>query len=176
MHDVFILSVLRGTCVHRCPRAHDSASQYHKIIFLTIQSQSYILNHTGTKHNNNWRSLYSNSDTKWKIISMNFLGPLPETKTMLTCIMIVIRKLSKMIRIMPTRHDTTDFEIANLFKIHVYSHHGVPDKIISGRDKIFMRNLERSNKIDSVRTTIFLRDFLLPLLCRFTQTNHIPTG
>ena len=71
---------------------------------------------------------------------MDFIVPLPTTKNGFSGIMNVVCKLSKMIRLIPITENITAPEVASKFKEHVYRHHGLPSKIISDRDKIFMSN------------------------------------
>lgn len=75
---------------------------------------------------------------KWKTITMDFITPLPMTKNGNTGILNVVCKLSKMIRLICLPKSVDAQIIAQLFKQHIYRHHGLPDKIISDRDPIFM--------------------------------------
>ena len=77
-------------------------------------------------------------DTKWQVITMDFIVPLPKTKCGYTGIMNVVCKLSKMIRLIPIEHTISAPETAMKFKEVVYRSHGLPKKIISDRDPIFM--------------------------------------
>ena len=77
-------------------------------------------------------------ETKWQVITMDFIVPLPKTKNGFTGIMNVVCKLSKMIRLIPISHTITAPETAMKFKEVVYRSHGLPQKIISDRDPIFM--------------------------------------
>ena len=76
--------------------------------------------------------------TKWEVITMDFVLPLPETKNGYSGILNVVCKLSKMIRIIPIKSTISAPEVAIKFKEHVYRHHGLPSKIISDRDSLFM--------------------------------------
>ncbi len=69
---------------------------------------------------------------------MDFITPLPKTKRGNTGILNVVDKLSKMIRSIPIPEKSDAVQIAQLFKEHVYRNHGLPKKIISDRDTIFM--------------------------------------
>lgn len=77
-------------------------------------------------------------DTKWTTITMDFITPLPQTKQGHNGILNVVDKLSKMIRSIPIPKNSDAVTIAKLFKEHIYRNHGLPSKIISDRDTIFM--------------------------------------
>jgi len=76
--------------------------------------------------------------TKWTHITMDFVTPLPTTKNGAVGILVVVDRLSKMLRIIPTPPNLTAPITAKLFKDHIYRHHGLPSVIISDRDSIFM--------------------------------------
>ena len=77
-------------------------------------------------------------NTKWSVITMDFIGPLPATKNGYRHILNVVDKLSKMLRIIPLPDNYDAVLVANKFIEHVYRNHGIPDKIICDRDPIFM--------------------------------------
>ncbi len=77
-------------------------------------------------------------ETKWQVITMDFIAPLPKTKNGFSGIMTIVCKLSKMIRLIPISHTITAPETAMKFKEVIYRNHGLPQKIISDRDPIFM--------------------------------------
>ena len=70
----------------------------------------------------------------WEQVSLDFIGPLPETPRGHTMILTVTDKLSKMIHLIPTRHDADAPTTARLFFDNVFKHHGLPLAIISDRD------------------------------------------
>ena len=76
--------------------------------------------------------------TKWQVVTMDFIVPLPETITGFSGIMTVVCKLSKMIRLIPITYDIDAPGTAKKFKEVVYRNHGLPSKIICDRDPIFM--------------------------------------
>ena len=82
--------------------------------------------------------------SKWDVITMDFIVPLPTTKNGNSGILTVVCKLSKMIRIIPIQATITAPEAAMKFKEHVYRNHGIPSKIISDRDKLFMSKFWKS--------------------------------
>ena len=69
---------------------------------------------------------------------MDFIVKLPEIMNGNRNILNVVDKLSKMLRVipLPDNYDTT--LVAKKFIELVYRNHGLPNKIISGRDSIFM--------------------------------------
>ena len=75
---------------------------------------------------------------KWKTITMYFITPLPLTKNGHTGILNVVCKLSKMIRLIRPPKKIDAVIVAQLFKQHIYRHHGLPDKTICDRDTIFI--------------------------------------
>ena len=75
---------------------------------------------------------------KWEVITMDFVIPLPETKNGNSGILNVVCKLSKMIRIIPIHYNINATAVAMKFKEHIYRNHGLPTKIISDRDSLFM--------------------------------------
>ena len=77
--------------------------------------------------------------SKWSVITMDFIGPLPETKNGNIHILNVVDKLSKILRIIPLPDTCDAIIVARRFMENVYRSHGLLDKIISGRDSIFMR-------------------------------------
>ena len=83
-------------------------------------------------------------ETKWQVVTMDFIVPLPKTKNGNSGIMNVVCKLSKMIRLIPITEDINAPKVAQKFKEHVYRSHGLPSKIISDRDPIFMSKFWKS--------------------------------
>ena len=75
---------------------------------------------------------------KWTHITMDFVTPLPKTARNNQGLFNVVDRLSKMIRVIPIPPKVDAPLIAQLFKDHVYRHHGLPQVIISDRDPIFM--------------------------------------
>ena len=77
-------------------------------------------------------------DATWSVKTMDFIGPLPETKGSNRQILNVVDMLSKMLRVIPTPDNYDAIVVAKKFIEHVYHSHGLPDKIISYRDSIVM--------------------------------------
>lgn len=77
---------------------------------------------------------------KWTHLTMDFITPLPKSKNGHTGILVVVDRLSKMIRLIPLPEKVDAPLVAKLFKDHIYRNHGLPQVIISDRDSIFMSN------------------------------------
>lgn len=72
----------------------------------------------------------------WQIISMDFIEGLPKSKRFDT-ILVVVDKFTKYGHFIPLSHPYTAASIAELFHNQVYRLHGLPQVIISDRDRIF---------------------------------------
>ena len=68
---------------------------------------------------------------------MDFITQLPLTKKGHDAILIVIDKLSKTIKTIPTKTTVTAPEVADLFFQHIFRHFGLPSTIISDHDSRF---------------------------------------
>jgi hypothetical protein len=67
----------------------------------------------------------------------HFIEGLP-TSNRHNAILVVIDKFTKFGHFMPVKHPFTAATIAQTFMDHVYKHHGMPQVLISDRDKIFI--------------------------------------
>ena len=76
-------------------------------------------------------------ERSWESIGMDNLGPIPKSASGKDMILIVIDRLTKMARFIPTNSSVTNKKIANLFLREVFRHHGLPSNIISDRDPRF---------------------------------------
>lgn len=72
----------------------------------------------------------------WSSISMDFIVSLPESSGF-NCIWVVVDRLTKMCHFIPCQDTITAKELAQLFMIKIFKHHGLPDDIISDRGAIF---------------------------------------
>ena len=69
---------------------------------------------------------------------MDFITPLPLTKSKNSAIYVIVDRLSKLVHFVPTTKNVNADITAKLFLNHVYRHHGIPDVIISDKDSIFL--------------------------------------
>jgi transposase InsO family protein len=72
----------------------------------------------------------------WHTVSMDFIEGLPKSKTFDT-ILVVIDKFTKYAHFIPMAHPFTAQTLAQAFFHNIYKLHGLPQVIISDRDKIF---------------------------------------
>eukprot|EP00983_Pelagomonas_calceolata_P063721 1147847-Pelagomonas_calceolata.AAC.2 len=68
---------------------------------------------------------------------MDFIVSLPRTLLGHTALLVVLDKLFKMTHLIPTTVQVTGEETARLYVDHVVKLHGVPQAIVSDRDKRF---------------------------------------
>lgn len=78
----------------------------------------------------------------WKVITMDFVEGLPRSKSY-NCILVVVNKFSKYAHFLPLSHPFSALQVAKLFMNNIFKLHGLPQAIVSDRDKIFTSNLWR---------------------------------
>jgi len=66
------------------------------------------------------------------------------TKFEYDSIMVVVDRLTKLAYFIPFKETATAEELAYLYYRHVWCHHGMPDEMISDRDKLFTSHFWRS--------------------------------
>ena len=85
----------------------------------------------------------------WKSIALDFIVKLPLSEEPLTkveydSIMVVTDRLTKFAYFIPFMETSTAEELAYLYYRHVWCHHGMPDEMISDRDKLFTSHFWKS--------------------------------
>lgn len=81
-------------------------------------------------------------DQPWEVISIDLIGPLPESKGY-DAILVIVDRLTKMIRVAPTTVSLSAKGTAALLRDHVFRSHGIPRKIISDRGTQFTATFTR---------------------------------
>ncbi|GJX82418.1 ty3-gypsy retrotransposon protein [Tanacetum coccineum] len=79
----------------------------------------------------------------WCSISMDFIEGLPSSQGK-KMIMVVVDRLSKYAHFMALEHPFTTSTISQVFLDNVYKLHGLPESIISDRDKVFLSHFWQS--------------------------------
>lgn len=74
----------------------------------------------------------------WSVISLDFIQGLSNSCKR-NSILVVVDHLTKYGHFLGLSHPYTAKEVAQEYMSHVYKLHGMPDSIISDRDKIFVR-------------------------------------
>ncbi|KAJ9557389.1 hypothetical protein OSB04_012003 [Centaurea solstitialis] len=78
-------------------------------------------------------------DRFWSVVSMDFVEGLPKSGGY-TTILVVVDKLSKFAHFLALKHPYTVATISQLFLDNITKLYGMPDKIISDRDPLFLSN------------------------------------
>jgi transposase InsO family protein len=73
----------------------------------------------------------------WEIISLDLIGPLPESAGH-NAILVIVDRFSKMIKVIPSQLEITSSGVARVLRDHVFRHHGLPHKVISDRGSNFV--------------------------------------
>ena len=76
-------------------------------------------------------------DTPWEIISVDLIGPLPESKGK-NAIMVVVDRFSKMIQLFPVSTKITSQGMAKIFRDEIFKLHGISKKMISDQGPQFV--------------------------------------
>jgi len=72
----------------------------------------------------------------WQVVSLDFIEGLPKSKHY-NCILVVVDKFSKYSHFIALTHPFTAIQVAIQFMDHVFKLHGMPQAMVSDRDKIF---------------------------------------
>jgi transposase InsO family protein len=75
-------------------------------------------------------------EAAWQIISLDFIEGLPRSAHADT-ILVVVDLFSKYAHFLPLLHPYTALKVAQLLMDSVYKLHGLPQSIVSDRDKVF---------------------------------------
>lgn len=76
----------------------------------------------------------------WCDISMDFVEGLPKSEGK-DVILVIVDRLTKYAHFLPLSHPFSASQVAKLFLDHIYKLHGLPQTIVTDRDKIFTSNL-----------------------------------
>jgi hypothetical protein len=78
-------------------------------------------------------------DHAWKVISLDFIEGLPLSGSF-NCLLVVVNTFSKYAHFLGLKLPFTASSVARLFLTQVYKLHGMPQAIVSDRDRIFTSN------------------------------------
>lgn len=86
----------------------------------------------------------------WKQISMDFIEKLPVSDRADT-ILVVVDRFTKYANFITLSHPFTAVSVAQLFLEHIFRLHGLPDAIVSDRDKLFLSHFFLAGAVQSSR-------------------------
>jgi hypothetical protein len=73
----------------------------------------------------------------WELVSLDFMVRLPRTHRGYDAIAVFVDRLSKYVRIIPTKTDMSAIQFANVFQDTIFKHHGISKVLVSDRDLKF---------------------------------------
>ena len=79
-------------------------------------------------------------DYAWHVVTLDFIEGLPSSQHF-NCIPVVVDKFSKYAHFIPMKHPFTAFQVALAFMDNVFKLHGLPEALVSDRDRIFTSSL-----------------------------------
>ena len=85
----------------------------------------------------------------WKSISMDFITKLPKSKEPFTgltydSILVICDRMTKYSYFMPYRESSTAEDLSYVYLRNIFANHGLPEEIISDRDKLFTSKFWKS--------------------------------
>ena len=94
-------------------------------------------------------------------IRIDFLGPLPKSKTSKDMILVVIDRLTKIAHFIPIQSTVTSKEIADLFLQNIFRQYSLPLTIISDRDPRFIAKFQTAlQEALGIKLLISIADYL----------------
>lgn len=78
----------------------------------------------------------------WQVISLDFVEGLRQSHGY-NCILVIVDLFSKYSHFIALKHPFSALSVAKLFMVHIYRLHGLPNAIVSDRDRIFTSHLWR---------------------------------
>lgn len=79
-------------------------------------------------------------EQSWQVVSLDFIEGLPRFSNF-NCILVVVDKFSKYAHFVALAHPFTALEVADAYMQHIHRLHGLPQALISDRDRIFTSTL-----------------------------------
>lgn len=76
----------------------------------------------------------------WQVVSLDFVEGLPKSATY-SVILVVVDKFSKYSHFIPLAHPFSAVSVAQAFMVNIYKLHGLPQALVSDRDRIFTSNV-----------------------------------
>jgi hypothetical protein len=83
-------------------------------------------------------------ESRWHTVSIDFVGPIVQTRSGFDTIFCVVDSGSKRVVLIPCKQTDDTKEVARLYELNVWKNHGLPQKIISDRDRRFVSNFWKS--------------------------------
>jgi hypothetical protein len=76
----------------------------------------------------------------WGAVSVDFMVRLERTRRGYDATAVFVDRLSKYVRIIPTKTGMSAIQFANVFQDTLFKHHGIPKSLVSDRDSKFTSN------------------------------------
>lgn len=130
------------------PGIHRSVSAYVRGCEACQRTKTFPAKPTGT--------LFPNlvPTRNWEIVSVDLVTQLPYSRGH-NAIVVIVDRLSKMIRLAPANGELTSEGLARIYRDHIWRDFGLPDRIISDRGTQFASNFMRDlNRLLGVSTNM----------------------